>query len=76
MPPSEQALDDLWPSNYGAIGPALRDPVTLAIIRANPTPACVYLDSKALHKYGIASEHDCGVGSGPGTRIAIWNSAR
>jgi hypothetical protein len=38
--------------------------LTIGIIAANPTPKCVYLDSRALHKYkyGIASEHECGVG--------------
>ena len=39
-------------------------PLTLGIIPANLTPECAYLDSMALHKYGIASEHDCGLGFG------------
>jgi hypothetical protein len=47
----------------------LRAPSTLGIIPANPTPECVYLDCRVLHKYGIASEHDCDVGPGPGTRM-------
>jgi hypothetical protein len=50
--------------------------VTLGIIPADPTPQRVYLDSTALHKYGIAVEQDCGVGLGFGTRVAVWSPAR
>jgi len=45
-------------------GHALRGPLTLGIIPTNPSPECVYLDSWALHKYGIAREPDSGVGLG------------
>src|SRR5258708_2190132 len=68
MPPSEQALDDLRPSDNGTFRTSLRGPFTLGIITANPTPECVYRDTGALHKYGIASEHVCGVAAGLGGR--------
>jgi hypothetical protein len=48
-------------------GDALPSPLTLGIIPADRTIERVYLDSKALHIYGIAPEHDCGVA--PGTQL-------
>jgi hypothetical protein len=73
MPPSEHTLDDLWPSDNGAIGTCPARSLDVRNYNCKPNPRIVYLGGMALHKYGIVSDHDCGLGLGLGTRIAIWN---
>jgi hypothetical protein len=54
----------------------MRGLLTIGIILSKPTPESIDLDSRGLHKYGIASEHDCSVRPKLGTLVAIRNPAR
>jgi hypothetical protein len=71
MPPSEQALDDLRPSDKGEIGACLVRSLDVRNYTGKPNPQYVYLDSMVLHKYAIAAERDLGVRPGVGTLIAV-----